>query len=245
MAKTHNPARTLWLDLQKSISPKRLSPYTDTADKDELDSLGRYFWNIALCEAMYPSLQCVEISLRNAMNYAIHRHTKNAFWFDDPTLLGPNEISKVGRAKTELVNHGKRIEPGRVVAELTFGFWTSLFAAPYEHTILMPIVSSVFPGMPPVLQNRSDISTSFGRIKTLRNRVFHHEPIWYVPDLDKRHDEILNAIAWINPRKRAYVEVIDRFEEIYKLGWQHYRAEVEFQLLIEEEARIATTKPSP
>lgn len=237
MAKTHNPARTLWLDLQKSISPNRLLPYTDHADKDELDSLGRYFWNIALCEAMYPSLQSVEISLRNAMNYAIHWHTRNAFWFDDRALLLPNEIVKVGRAKTELANHGKNIEPGRVVAELTFGFWTSLFATPYEHTILLPIVSRVFPGMPPKLQNRRDISIKFGRIKTLRNRVFHHEPIWYMPDLDRRHDEILNAVGWINPRKRAYVETFDRFEYIYKLGWQYYRDEIELQLLIEEESR--------
>lgn len=98
--------------------------------------------------------------------------------------------------------------------------------------------------MPPILQNRNDISASFGRIKTLRNRVFHHEPIWYVPDLSKQHTEILHAIGWINPRKRAYVEIIDRFEEIYKLGWRHYRDEVEFQLLIEEELRITTTKPS-
>ena len=56
----------------------------------------------------------------------------------------------------------------------------------------------------------------------LRNRVFHHEPIWHRANLAKQHDEILETIAWINPSMAGLVRITDSFPETYSLGISSY-----------------------
>ncbi len=45
-----------------SVSPTRLQAYRLATDRDDLDALGRYLSNTALSEALYPSLQNVELN---------------------------------------------------------------------------------------------------------------------------------------------------------------------------------------
>jgi hypothetical protein len=51
-------------------------------------------------------------------------------------------------------------------------------------------------------------------IRRLRNRVFHHEPIWYWKDLRQQHNEIIEAIGWINPAMMSFIQTLDRFDEV-------------------------------
>ena len=73
----------LWVELRQSISSPRLKPYISIDDADELDALAKYFWNIALSEALYPAFSIFEIALRNSMHYALSKYKKTKFWFDD------------------------------------------------------------------------------------------------------------------------------------------------------------------
>jgi len=45
------------------VSPTCLQAYRLATDRDDLDALARYLWNMALSEALYPSLQNMEIAL--------------------------------------------------------------------------------------------------------------------------------------------------------------------------------------
>ena len=65
------------------------------------------------------------------------------------------------------------------------------------------------------------------RIRRLRNRVFHHEPIWHLPDLPKQHELILETIGWISPAMLAATRLLDRFDSVYTRGAQPYAAELE------------------
>ena len=234
----------LWVDLRQSISSPRLKPYILANDADELDALARYYWNIALSEALYPALQCFEITLRNTMHHDLSKAKGTQFWFDDAWLLLPNEQQSVLNAKAELTFHGKAHEPGRIVAELKFGFWTSLFAGPYERNLLLPILSSTFQNMPRKLRTRRVLAKRVDDIRKLRNRVFHHEPVWNMPDLITRHQNVLEAIGWMNPRMQQYMSVIDRFERVFQEGWQPFREVLEFNLLEETEALQVNEKPA-
>jgi hypothetical protein len=49
----------------------------------------------------------------------------------------------------------------------------------------------------------------------LRNRVFHHEPIWYWRDLAQQHAQLLETINWINPAMRSLIGVLDRFPGVH------------------------------
>ena len=227
----------LWIDLRQSISAPRLKPYILSNDTDELDALARYYWNIALSEALYPALQCFEITLRNTMHHALSKGKGTQFWFDDAWLLLPKEQANILEAKRELDLHGKAHEPGRIIAELKFGFWTSLFAGPYERSLLLPILPATFKNMPRKLRTRRVLAKRVNDIRKLRNRVFHHEPIWNMPNLLMRYQEVVEAIGWMNPRMQQYMSIIDRFEQIFQEGWSPLRYALEYRLLEEAEAR--------
>lgn len=210
--------------VESHISAERLQAYAASpADglNDPKVTLARYMLNIALCESLYPALQNCEIALRNAIHQHLSRLMGREDWYDAPmfvmTSWGQEEIHK---AKTKLQKLGKATTPGRVVAELQFGFWTSLFEAHYEqHTPFLPSgIKAVFPRMPKSMHKRKDRKNDLEQIRGLRNRVFHHERIVHWRDLDAQHQLILNVIGWISPELQKVTATMDRFQTVRAAG---------------------------
>jgi hypothetical protein len=214
-------------DIQRSVSRERFSYYR-RIQETKADALALYLYNVALCEALYASLQAIEIVLRNAVHDSLRNLHSNAAWFDIPNLLLANEFERVSAAKRRLTEALKPADPGRIVAELTIGFWASLFSAGYTNKIVYPIVNAVFSHAPKNARTQRAISARLQAIRNLRNRVFHHEPIAHWPNLQKDHQEIVETISWISPSHGRYVGLADRFEEVLASGWQNYRFKVEF-----------------
>ncbi|HEX8322025.1 MAG TPA: hypothetical protein VF632_26810 [Longimicrobium sp.] len=199
-----------------------------------MDVLSRYLWNIALCEATYPTLQTLEVALRNAVfdaGCASYPFTASPSlaqvpcWLDTAVLL-PGDRSKVAGAKARLRDAGKPPEPCRLVAELTFGFWTTLFDVRYENTrILWPRLfgQKIFADAPKRFRNRKALSPLLNRVRHLRNRAFHHEPIWHWRDLREQHAIALDLIGWMSPPLRETVGALDRFDAVYADGLDPFR----------------------
>ena len=76
------------------------------------------------------------------------------------------------------------------------------------------------------LRSLGGLRSRLQRILHLRNRVFHHEPIWYWRDLAAQHRLILDATGWINPEMRQFVELLDRFPSVHQLGVEEYRRRI-------------------
>jgi hypothetical protein len=210
--------------VESHISAERLQAYAVSPANVEADpkvTLARYMLNMALCESLYPALQSCEIALRNAIHQQLSRLMGREDWYDAPrfvmTSWGQEEIRK---AKTKLQKLGKATTPGRVVAELQFGFWTSLFEAHYEqHTPFLPSgIKAVFPYMPKSLHKRKDRKNDLEQIRALRNRVFHHERIVHWRDLNAQHDLILNVIGWVSPELQKVTTTMDRFQTVRAAG---------------------------
>lgn len=214
----------LFSSLRLSISRERLAPYRRSEDEDEIDAFARYYWNTALSEALYPVLQCLEISLRNS----IHRAAVQAFdkdsWFDpEVKILQDRESKKVAEAKENSKRGNKPIEPGRIVAELNFGFWTSLLNSRYEQVLWPKITRTTFPHVPRRFRNRKALLKRLNSIRYLRNRVFHYEPIRHWEDLAQQHTDVLETIAWINPALSRTMGILDRFLDVYEQSYEPYR----------------------
>jgi len=64
--------------------------------------------------------------------------------------------------------------PGKVVAELSFGFWRFLLARRYTAS-LWPALRPGFPYLPSA--DRRELEAPVTRLHQLRNRVAHHEPL--------------------------------------------------------------------
>lgn len=110
-----------------------------------------------------------------------------------------------------------KLDEGHLVAELNFGFWTTLLSGPFEYKQLLwpKLKNKVFPnahGIP-----IDYIRERFDKIRSLRNRIFHYGSIWHNKDLSIQHDYIVEAIKWIEPAL-LYMIQIDRFNEVYSRG---------------------------
>ncbi|WP_444945362.1 hypothetical protein ACJJIP_13825 [Microbulbifer sp. VTAC004] len=64
------------------------------------------------------------------------------------------------------------LDAGRVIAELSFGFWTSLLDRRYKQVLWPRLLKTAFPEMPRRLRTRNNLSRRFQRICHLRNRIF-------------------------------------------------------------------------
>lgn len=209
--------------LESAVSKVRLEAYRPAGASD-LDMIVNYFRNIELSEALYPCLQSFEIAPRNSIHTALSRKFQTEFWFDRKGLLLSRQERAVSGARDELTKHGKPLDSGRIVAELSFGFWHSMFNRPYEtglwHANSAVLLDDVFPHLPRALRTRQSVWNRCDRIRRLRNKVFHYEPIWAQPDLPGDHRQVLEALGWINSEMRDTINMCDRFDDTFRAGRQ-------------------------
>jgi hypothetical protein len=210
--------------LRKAISHERLDAYRQrVSGGSDLNLFVHYTWNIALCESLYPALQGLEVALRNSIHDAATTAYRTEFWFDDPHAIPhPREQDTVRKAKEALLRDRKPPEAGRVIAELSFGFWTSLFDVRYEQILWPRLLKAVFPFIPRHIRTRKTLSKRLHRVRHLRNRVFHHEPIWHWRDLVQQHAELCETIGWINPAMLGMIKMLDRFSDVHRQGVEPY-----------------------
>nr|QKW93829.1 hypothetical protein [Vitiosangium cumulatum] len=213
--------------LETALSRPRLDNYRTSAADTPRIVMGRYLWNLALCKALYPGLQFLEVAFRNKLHDALKAHFGAAAWFDLP-WLSSREQQKVADAKVELQKRQTPLEPDRIVAELSFGFWTSLLSGTYDQVIWnqRAVVRQSLPHMPNRLRTRRRISDRMHQIRLLRNRVFHYEPIWHWKNLAQQYAELRQTLQWFEPELLHLLHMPDSFEEVYMQGSVAYEIDV-------------------
>lgn len=234
--------------LQAALSEERLQAYATKEDSDQLDAISRYFWNVALATAIQPALHALEITVRNhlyATSLKIVKQEKLQFtqvpcWLDAmPSLLEPAEMRAVEDAKSLL--HGKAsLTPGRLISKLGFGFWVSLCKRPYEQgrssgPALWPAMAKQgFPFMKREDRSRATIFHRLDRLRELRNRVSHHEPIWDRPLLNL-HAEIIETLSWINQGVATAIDTLSELPDVFDAGPSAFRAQARILIRLPEQ----------
>ena len=219
------PQSDFFSHLTESITEDRFAPYLSAGSQVESESYGIYAWNLALCESLYPALNCLEISLRNSIHDAAVQEFGVEDWFQIHLHL--NELEPLNKLANDLRQGRRMVGVNALVANLTLGFWLSLFRSRYEQVLWPKLLEPVFPHWPRKERTRQNAYDRLDRIRRLRNRVFHHEPIWHLPDLERRHEEILETIGWVSPAMLAITQLLDRFPNVYTTGPQPYTEELE------------------
>jgi hypothetical protein len=205
-------------NIEGALHTERLDAYRrDGADTGV--TLARYSLNMALSEALYPTLQYAEIALRNGIHAALARRHCTVAWYDAITGLPAWQMERIGEAKSSLVKNGKPITPGQMVAELNFGFWTGFFNKLHARNgIGHFLAKTVFVHAPKHERDLAKLDLRWKEIRVLRNRVFHHERILHWNDLDARQQAILEVIWWISPELQQLAATFDRYPGIRSGG---------------------------
>ena len=203
-------------DLEQALSLERFARYLAWADGGRQRAVELYTLNTQLSECLYIPLQMLEIALRNrihvVMSAALHDH-----WYDEPQCqLSSSQAEQVAKAKAELSYEGKQETPGRVVAALTFGYWTAFFNTAYEDLWRRQLRRIVIrpPGKP---LRRKDFSSQLTPIRRLRNRIAHHEPI-LEQNLPRHYGNMLLLTGWLSPAAAKWCQTHCRFDSLYPSG---------------------------
>ena len=209
--------------LLRSVSESRFAPYCKTGTSND-SYFANYIWNITLNESFYPALQGLEVTLRNSIHDAATQDFGRNDWF--ASVLVAQEARVLANTKARLKRLNDDPNPDDLVAAFPLGFWVNLFYSRYEQKLWPRLLENVFPYIPAKIRQRNYISQRLNPIRHLRNRVFHHEPIWHWDNLEQYHQETLKVIGWINPDMLSVIETIDRFLDVYAKGPEKYRAEL-------------------
>ncbi|NEE00721.1 hypothetical protein [Phytoactinopolyspora halotolerans] len=193
--------------VRRSLSDERLGPYDRAADGDRAASLELYEWNLLVSGAFFESLSVLEVALRNSFHEQLTRlHDTRRHpgqWYEHPEyLLGRKGCEEVRHARRRLCVTGKTETAGRVVAELSFGFWRYLTASGYADKLWRPALRRAFLTTRPL--PRREIADRLTRLHDLRNRIAHHEPIHF-RDLARDWQDILYIAEALGPDIRNWL----------------------------------------
>ena len=212
----HQRRRTLaWTipfqTLEHHISPARLAPYRSATPNDD-SAVQLYEWNARMSAALWETIGHVEILVRNAMHQRLTAWSIATFgqprWYLDPgQVLTPEHLNDVRRARQRATRTRTGVRPettGRVVAELSFGFWRFLVAKHYTRTLWQPCLHRAFPG-----KSHRQVHDALRELHLLRNRCAHHEPIHQLP-IQQLHTAALEVAGWISVSGRRWVATRSR-----------------------------------
>jgi hypothetical protein len=177
--------------LEAVISTERFSAYVTATGGDRAGAVALYEWNARISAAFHEILHHVEVIYRNALHQqlailhsAVPGRPAGAGWFDDPPWLSrnwltPQAIKDRDAAVNKAGHTPNRPRPGKVVAELSFGFWRYLVTPHYEASLWVPALTFAFPRLPAATLDarRRLVEHHVAPLHLLRNRIAHHEPI--------------------------------------------------------------------
>lgn len=186
-----------------------------------------YTWNSEVSAAFMHPLHFCEVVIRNAVSDALAT-TYGAQWpWEKGFLLSlPNPSSKnafkprealiKARNKALASAGGGNPSTGKVIAEMNFAFWESMFTKRNDPSLWQNQLLGLFPNAPsstPYYVLRGGIYTSLYNIRMLRNRIAHHEPI-FSRNLEKDYMDVLSLIGY---RCKHTAELVDQVQLVKAL----------------------------
>jgi hypothetical protein len=213
------------------FSTSRMSRYINACNGDADKTIRLYNLNIELSQALYPLLSILEIALRNAIDRQLAKYFNDNQWLirkrnlfathpgllfrDKRGKLQPDNffIDKINNAEGKLHFRGIPVSQGKLLAELTFGFWVKFFDNK-SIKILHGAQIRAFQNSPkmPMTQVHSHLN----QIVALRNRISHNEPICFnkagqlcLITIEGYEQHICNALGWINHELKDWSDIFN------------------------------------
>lgn len=183
--------------IQNSLSAVRLSTY-EQATKTLPQALELYQWNMQISAAFLSCLQLCEVVTRNSVaNVLTLLHGNRWAWARGfiGTLPNPSKgynqrdvLDKATKGTTDINN---------VIPELNFAFWQMMFTSRHDAQLWLPYLAQIFPNANTsnIPKLRGEIYKDLEVIRSLRNRIAHHEPI-FKRNLQQDYDRISKLIKY-------------------------------------------------
>ena len=207
-------------EILEALSLARISTYEQAAGAGAAEAVELYAWNVQVSAAFLLPLHIVEVVTRNAATEGIL------------TLYGPRwpwshgfELSLTDTQRGYMprrdLRGARRNQPtaGKVIPELKFVFWQKIFTARFDARLWEPQILGLFPNSShtDAASVRGQVYGDLERIRLLRNRIAHHEPI-FARDLTTDLETIVELVRF---RSTATADWLLHHEAVTDLLNQH------------------------
>ncbi len=197
--------------IKKSLSAARIGTYESaTTVNPKLDgALALYAWNSQVSAAMLSPLHMCEVVIRNAVSDALEAEYGDR-WPWSYAFESSLPISGKFNMQAHLKTKRKGISTtGKVIPELSFVFWEKMFTGRFDGQIWNKHLKNVMPNINPAWNTqeaRRAINQDLNKIRGLRNRIAHHEPI-FNRVLSDDFKLIENLIKFRSPITAAWMDL--------------------------------------
>lgn len=199
--------------LELALSNERIDRYLAWAGGDRERAIFLYTLNTQISEALYTPMQMLEITLRNQI-HTVMTDAYGEMWIcNKDLLLGNRQPEQLEKAIQNIKRQKKDVCAGKIVAELSFGFWTAMLGTAYDESWQKELHKIAQRDNGKRLK-RKDLSGPMTPIRNLRNRIAHHEPIlqW---NLQKHYQKIVEITGWLSQPAAIWCKKHSRFSEVY------------------------------
>ncbi len=228
------------MDLPKHellFSQIRLTRYLNACGGDPNKAILLYKYNIQASQALYPLISVLEIALRNGIDRELRKHFTDPDWLisrrndfaNHPDMVYKDRhgnivsdhffTEKLARAEDKLNYRGIHINHGKLLAELTFGFWVKFFDT-NSIKILKGRPLQAFHNKPHI--KLALVHSHLNSIVALRNRISHSEPICFnqtgnlcLVTIKKYEENITQALEWLHSDLRIWSDKMNFFIPVY------------------------------
>jgi len=193
------------------LTPERMASYLDAVSGDARRAVALYDWNTTASASVLATTAMVEVIVRNALDrsltaWARRKGGPDCSWLDVAPLDAQGRAD-VAKARVRATRAGRDPEKhGKVVAELSFGFWRYLVATRYLTALWIPGLHRAFPyGERDLRGRRQAVERALQNLLLVRNRAAHHEPI-HRRDLARDLRDAIQIVGWVDVTAAVWVE---------------------------------------
>lgn len=185
----------------KFLSQSRLSVYSDFTEYEQ---------NLKDSKHYYILLAILEVSLRNSISHYFSKHI-DVNWVDDG-FLNINSKKRIREVKSRLSQRADTLSNDKILAELSFGFWTALFRKDYAPVMRTKALKHIFPNLPRKDEkfiDRNYINKKLNHIRVFRNRIFHYEKIIHKDEFTNVEADIYEILAYFDTDIKEFAQRIN------------------------------------
>jgi hypothetical protein len=216
--------------LEYYVSQPRLNRFLAASGNSKSKAQKLYQANMKVSQSFYPVFNLFEVFFRNICHYQVSAYFANPNWIiveksgfmSDASLSTSNFYLKnaVINAERSIRRKGGTVTAGKIIAEQSFSFWTSLFDT-HHYRLIGGVVIHCFPHKPSHI-NRNVLNGRLNRIREFRNRIYHNEPVCFLGNIidftyvNTIKQEIYELLSWIDADLVNYLKQFDAID--YKIN---------------------------
>jgi hypothetical protein len=186
-----------YAEIRTALGAPRVARYVAAAGGDPSRGLDLYGWNARVSAALMLPAHFAEVAARNAVDEVLTAvYGPRWPWSESLQRSLPDPKGKAYKPRRDLqVVAGREETTGKVVAELKFVFWQTMFTARHHGRIWDRRIDAVFPNATIDARTlRGQVYDDLDSIRQLRNRIAHHEPV-FDRDLPRDLDRMLGLVG--------------------------------------------------